>query len=79
MSNQQETDVQDFLQRIAWSFLSGLIWLFINMTAGIFGGWLFFEHSPTLGNIIFYAWMLLSLAFLLRILYKTWNRKFPHG
>ncbi len=77
--NEQETDVQDFLQRIVWSFFAGIVWLFINMTAGIFGGWLFFEHAPTIGNIIFYIWMLLSFIVLLRILYKTWNKRFPHG
>lgn len=75
----KETDVQDFLQRIVWSFFVGLVWLFINMTAGIFGGWLFFEHMPGIGNIIFYVWLLVSLAALLLFLYRTWKKKFPHG
>ena len=74
-----ETDVQDFLQRIVWSFFVFLVWLFINMTAGIFGGWLFFEHRPTIGNIIFYIWMIASLAALLWFLHRTWKKKFPHG
>jgi membrane protein DedA with SNARE-associated domain len=77
--SQEETDVQDFLQRIARSFLAAVVWLFSNMTAGIYGGWFFFENSPRLGNYIFYSLMLLSLAALLRYLYRTWNKKFPHG
>lgn len=75
----KETDVSDFLQRIVWSFGAGLLWLFVNMTAGIYGGWLFFNHKPTVGNIIFYCWMIVSLGFLLRFLYRTWKKKFPHG
>lgn len=75
----EETDVQDFLQRIVWSISAGLVWLLINMTAGIFGGWLFFDNRPTIGNIIFYCWMVISMAALLRFLYRTWNKKFPHG
>ena len=75
----EETDVQDFLQRIARSFLAGAVCLFINMTAGIYGGWFFFTNSPTAGNIIFYLWLILSVTALLWYLYKTWSKKFPHG
>ncbi len=39
-----EPEVKDFLQRILWSIAAGLGWMITNMTAGIFGGWLFFEH-----------------------------------
>lgn len=77
--DEKETDVSDFLKRIVWSFSAGIVWLLFNMTAGIFGGWLFFEHTPTIGNIIFYVIMLFSLAALLRFLYRTWSKKFPHG
>lgn len=78
MSSMEE-DVKDFLQRIVWSISAGLIWLLINMTAGIFGGWLFFKDRPSAGNIIFYIWMIVSLAFLLRFYYRTWSKRFPHG
>ena len=79
MMNQEETDVQDFLQRIARSFLAGAACLFINMTAGIYGGLFFFKDKPAIKNIIFYIWMLVSVAALLWFLYKTWNKRFPHG
>lgn len=74
-----EPDVTEFLQRISWSILAGLMWLFINMTAGIFSGWLFFQTKPTIGNILFYLWMVVSLVALLWFYYRTWKRKFPHG
>ena len=77
--SQEETDVQDFLQRIARSFLAGAMCLFINMTIGIYGGWFFFTDRPTLGNIIFYIWLAVSVSALLWYLYRTWNKRFPHG
>lgn len=69
-----EPEVRDFLQRIMWSIFAGLVWLFTNMTAGIFSGWLFFRQSPTIGNIIFYIWLLLSLLALLWFYYRTWKK-----
>lgn len=75
----EETDVQDFLQRIARSFLAAAVCLFLNMTLGIYGGWFFFKNRPSLGNIIFYVWLVISVSALLWYLYKTWNKKFPHG
>ncbi|MEJ7767840.1 MAG: hypothetical protein WKF89_08510 [Chitinophagaceae bacterium] len=77
--NESETDVTDFLRRIVWSMCAGLIWLFINMAAGISGGLLFFEKKPRVANIIFYIWLVASLTALLWFLYKTWQKRFPHG
>ena len=77
--NNEESDVQDFLQRIVRSLTAFLGWLFLNMTGGIFAGYLFFTGTPGLGNIIFYAWMIGSLAALLWYLNKTWKKKFPAG
>ena len=74
-----EPDVQDFLRRIMFSIGAGLLWLFINMTAGIFAGWFFYGTHPTKGNFIFYAWLLISFAALLRLYYRLWSKRFPHG
>lgn len=74
-----EPEVQDFLRRVMFSIGAGLLWLFINMTMGIFAGWLFFRNSPTKGNIVFYAWMVISFGLLLWIYYKLWSKRFPHG
>ena len=74
-----EPEVRDFLKRIMFSIGAGLIWLFINMTTGIFAGWLFFRNSPTKGNWVFYAWMVISLAVLLWFYHRLWSKRFPHG
>jgi len=74
-----EPDVQDFLKRIVWSVTLVLVYMLIISTAGIAGGWLFFYDTPTVGNYIFYTWVLLSTIALIWILVKWWKKKFPHG
>jgi hypothetical protein len=74
-----EPDVQDFLKRVVWSISFVLLYMIINSTAGIAAGWFFFYDKPTLGNYIFYAWLLLSTVGLIWLLVKWWKKKFPHG
>jgi hypothetical protein len=74
-----EPEVRDYLQRIIFSFFLGLIWLVINMTLGIYLGWMFFDLRPTTGNIIFYIFMLSTLLLYLWFLRRTWKKRFPHG
>ena len=74
-----EPDVQDFLKRIVWSVTLVLVYMMIILTAGIYGNWFFFFDTPTMGNYIFYIWVLLSTTGTFMLLRKWWKRKFPHG
>jgi hypothetical protein len=74
-----EPDVQNFLKRVVWSITLVLIYMLIISTAGIAGGWLFFNDSPGLGNYIFYTWILFSTVGTIWLLVKWWKKKFPHG
>jgi len=74
-----EPDIRDFLKRMVWSISFVLLYMIINTTVGIAGGWLFFYDRPRTGNYIFYVWLLLSTAGLIWLLWKWWQRKFPHG
>ena len=74
-----EDDARRFLNKIVATVGLGLLWLFINMTMGIYNGWFFFSRKPTLGNYIFYSWAVFSLIGLLLIYRKIWKEKFPHG
>jgi len=74
-----EPDVQDFLKRVVWSITLILVYMLIISTAGIAGGWFFFYDKPTLGNYIFYTWVLLSSIGTIWLLVKWWKKKFPHG
>ena len=77
--SRMEQDSKDFLQRVLWSILIALAYLFINATIGIAAGWLFFYEYPTLGNYIFYSWFLLSTLGFILLMVKWWKKKFPHG
>ena len=72
MSN-MEPEVRDFLVRVASSLSMGLLWLLVNCTVGIYFNYAFFDHSPSLGNYIFYAWFLISLTFLVIYYKRKWN------
>jgi hypothetical protein len=74
-----EPDVSDFLKRVVWSITLVLVYMMIILTAGIYGEWFFFYDRPTMGNYIFYTWILLSTAGVIFLLMKWWKKKFPHG
>jgi hypothetical protein len=74
-----EKDTRRFLNKILTTLGLGLLWLFINMTMGIYNRWFFFVNKPSTGNYIFYTWAVLSLIGLLLIYRRIWKEKFPHG
>jgi len=67
-----EEDAKEFLLRVVRSLTAALLWLLINMTLGIYLGLMIFVDSPSTANVIFYVWLLLSLAFLIRYLIRIW-------
>lgn len=69
-----EDDAANFLKKIVKTLIAGILWLVINMTAGIYLGWMFFMYLPSIGNYIFYSFVLLSLGGLLWFLYKLWGK-----
>ena len=74
-----EPDAADFLKRVVWSVSLVLVYMLILLTAGIYGNWFFFYDTPTMGNYIFYGWVLMSTVGMIFLLIKLWKKKFPHG
>jgi hypothetical protein len=68
-----EPDVKAFLLLIIQTLSMGLLWLLINMTAGIYFDLGFFEGSPSIWNILYYIFFLGSLALLIMYLRKKWK------
>ena len=68
-----EPDARDLLVKVSKSLGSGLIWLIINMTFGIYFGWLFFGEHMTTGNYIFYSFMIVTLALLIWYQVRIWK------
>lgn len=71
--SQMEDDAKQLLTKVVQSLSVGLLWLIINMTAGIYFGWLFFGDHMTMGNIIFYIWLVGSFIGMIVILAKIWK------
>jgi hypothetical protein len=74
-----EQDSKRFLTRIVWSMSTGLLWLFINMTWGIYKKQLIVQSSITIGNIIYFCWFITSLILIIKLNRRWWKEKFPHG
>lgn len=69
-----EPGVRVFLTRILNTIFLVLFWLAINSTAGIMFEYAFIQDHIGVGNIIFYGWLLLSFAILLRWVLRTWSK-----
>jgi hypothetical protein len=68
-------ELKAFFLRILFSLTAGLIWMIINMWAGIYLGWLFFENNMKTGNIIFYSFMVISFGVLIWYYVRLWKGK----
>lgn len=66
-----EPEVREFLQRILRTISLALLWLLINTIAGLKYEFAIIDGTHKVGTIIFYAWLIVSGYFLLRI-YKIW-------
>ena len=69
-----EPEIRAFFIRVLFSLTAGLMWMFINMWAGIYLGWLFFENSMKTGNIIFYSFMVISFGLLIWYYVRLWRK-----
>lgn len=74
-----EQDARDLLRRVALSLFLGLLWLFVNMTLGIYFDLLPIYGRPDRWNIIFYLFFAGTGVLYGIFLYRTWKKKIPHG
>ena len=69
-----DPEVTKYFKKILNSLFAFLIWMFINITGGIYFGLAFREHFPLIINILFYLWLALSLGLLLWYYFKVWGK-----
>jgi uncharacterized membrane protein len=69
-----DPETTKYFKKITRSLFTGLMWLFINVTAGIYYGLGFPEHFSRIVNILFYAWLAISLVLMLWYLSRLWRR-----
>lgn len=69
-----EPGIKEYLTRILNTLAVGLLWLAINTTAGIMYDHAFVHGEIDLGNILFYAWFLISLVAFLWWVIRLWKK-----
>lgn len=72
-SAQMEPEVRAFLIKIVNSIGMVLLWMLVNMVAGIRYNLAFFEHHPKWPNYLYYVWLLGSFALLVIYLKNKWK------
>lgn len=74
MASEIEPEVKKYLKKVLYSLTAGLLWLLVNVTAGIYYGYAFHEGKQTYSNVLFYLWLAGSLGLLLWYYYRTWKK-----
>jgi len=65
MPQGMEPEIRKYLFKILHSLCYGLLWLALNVLGGLYWGYAIVDKKPSLPNIIFYTWFVLSLLGLL--------------
>ena len=69
-----EQGIKTIFRRIITSVFVGFAWMTINSTAGLYFRLAYVYETPNIGNILFYAWFLISGYLVIRFLVKLWNK-----
>jgi len=69
-----DPEVTKYFRKILRSLFVFLMWLFINVTAGIYFELAYSENYSSFIHILFFVWLVISLALLLWFLYRTWSK-----
>ena len=67
-----EPEMAAFLRRVGKSLSIGFCWLAITATAAVKGDNAFITDHVTIGNILFYLWIVISILILIKIFRKMW-------
>lgn len=68
-----EDETRAFLIKILQTISIVLLWMMINVFAGIYKGYAFFEGRPGWANYLYYALFLASLIALIIHLRRKWK------
>ena len=69
-----DPEVTKYFKKIIWSLFAGLLWLMINIAAGIYYQLAYSRQYPDIVHILFYAWLAGSLAVLILFFYRLWRK-----
>ncbi len=60
-----EPEVKDFLKRVMQTVSTGMLFLLVHMTFGLYLNWGFYENQIRIGNVVYYVFLGVSFAGLL--------------
>jgi hypothetical protein len=69
-----DPEVAKYFKKILNSLFTGLMWLFINITAGIYFELAYSDRYSGFIHTLFYIWLAGSLILLLWYYYRVWGR-----
>lgn len=69
-----DPEVKKYFRKVLFSITYGLIWLMTMAWLGLYKGYSGIRGNPSVTNILFYAFMFLTLAVLLYYYYRTWRK-----
>jgi hypothetical protein len=69
-----DPEVARYFKKILHSLFAGLLWLFINITGGIYFELAYSSRYAGVIHVLFFVWLVLSLALLLWFFYRVWIR-----
>lgn len=69
-----EPEIKAFLKKILLSLFLGFFWMTINTTLGIYFKLAFIQQRFTVGNAVFYVWLIVSAFLFLRFIIKQWSK-----
>ncbi|MFT4152517.1 hypothetical protein [Parafilimonas sp.] len=69
-----EPGIRVFFKRLATTIAMFVLWMIINMVAGIKYKYALFEDGFTAGNIVFYIWAPASFAALIIFYIRLWKK-----
>ena len=68
-----EDETRDFLVLIINTIAIVLLWMIVQVLAGIYFEFAFFENTPDWENILYYIFFIGTLFLLIRYLKKKWK------
>ena len=68
-----DPEVKKYLVKIMFSLFFGLMWLFLNVTAGIYYEFAIVGSRLSILNVLFYIWFAASIVVLIWYYYRMWN------
>ena len=68
-----EEDATRLLIKIVKTISIVIVWMMVTMIFGIYFGWFFYYKTPTIGNIICYLLIAITLVLVLIYLRRLWK------